>query len=124
MLGLRHLALNVKDIQKMTGFYVDVIGMQIEWQPDPKNVYLTSGSDNLALHEVETVNRQHSPLDHLGFVVKTDEEVDFWAEKIKMAGYKLSKEPKTHRDGARSFYFCDPEGNLIQIIHHPPISGN
>lgn len=122
MLGLRHLALNVEDIQKMTDFYVQVIGMKIEWQPDPKNVYLTSGSDNLALHEVESVIRGTSPLDHLGFVVQTAEEVDQWAEKIKQAGFPLAKEVKTHRDGARSFYFRDPEENLIQIIHHPPIS--
>jgi len=32
-------------------------------------------------------------------------------------------EPKTHRDGARSIYFKDPEENMIQIIFHPPISG-
>jgi len=122
MLGLRHLALNVANIQKMTDFYVDVIGMKIEWQPDPKNVYLTTGSDNLALHEVESVVRGVTSMDHFGFVVQTADEVDQWAEKIKKAGFKLTKEPKTHRDGARSFYFRDPEENLIQIIYHPPIS--
>lgn len=122
MLGLRHLALNVVDIQKSTDFYVTVLGMKIEWQPDADNVYLTTGSDNLALHKVAKVNRTHSPLDHLGFLLSTPEEVDQWAAKIKKLGYKLSKEPKTHRDGARSFYFTDPEGNLIQMIFHPPIS--
>jgi len=30
--------------------------------------------------------------------------------------------PKTHRDGARSFYFRDPDGVLIQLLYHPPIS--
>jgi catechol 2,3-dioxygenase-like lactoylglutathione lyase family enzyme len=34
----------------------------------------------------------------------------------------LAAEPKTHRDGARSFYFRDPDGLLIQLIYHPPIS--
>ena len=34
----------------------------------------------------------------------------------------LADEPKTHRDGARSFYFHDPDGVLIQLIYHPPIS--
>jgi hypothetical protein len=29
---------------------------------------------------------------------------------------------KTHRDGARSFYFRDPDGLLIQLLYHPPIS--
>jgi len=35
----------------------------------------------------------------------------------------LDAQPKTHRDGARSCYFSDPDGNKVQIIHHPPISG-
>jgi catechol 2,3-dioxygenase-like lactoylglutathione lyase family enzyme len=35
----------------------------------------------------------------------------------------LDARPRTHRDGARSCYVSDPDGNKIQIIHHPPISG-
>ena len=34
----------------MKRFYVDVLGFAVEWEPDPDNVYLTSGRDNLALH--------------------------------------------------------------------------
>ena len=34
----------------MKAFYVDVLGFRVEWEPDPDNVYLTSGVDNLALH--------------------------------------------------------------------------
>ena len=63
--GLRHLALNTRNLEAMQRFYVDFLGFAIEWQPDPR----------------------------------------------------------THRDGARSCYVKDPDGNTIQIIHHPPISG-
>ena len=34
----------------------------------------------------------------------------------------LDAQPRTHRDGARSCYFSDPDGNQVQIIHHPPIA--
>ena len=27
-----------------------LLGFAVEWEPDPDNVYLTSGCDNLALH--------------------------------------------------------------------------
>src|SRR5215813_5143148 len=50
--GLRHLALNTRNLEAMQRFYVDFLGFAIEWQPDPDNVYLTSGADNLALHRV------------------------------------------------------------------------
>ena len=48
--GLRHLALNVRDLESMKRFYVDLLGFAVEWEPDRDNVYLSSGIDNLALH--------------------------------------------------------------------------
>ena len=34
----------------MKQFYMDLLGFDVEWEPDADNVYLTSGTDNLALH--------------------------------------------------------------------------
>jgi len=123
-LGLRHVALNVRDVAKSAAFYQNVLGMKLEWQPDPANAYLTSGDDNLALHQMDAANISESAqkLDHFGFVVGCPENVDEWAARIRSHGIALEKEPRTHRDGARSFYFRDPDQNLIQIIYHPPIS--
>lgn len=120
--GLRHVALKVRDMKKMKTFYVDVLGFTVEWEPDPQNLYLTSGADNLAFHEVSETFSSGS-LDHLGMIVKTPQDVDEWASYLKSKSIALSMEPKTHRDGARSIYFKDPEENAIQIIFHPPISG-
>ncbi len=123
-LGLRHVALNVRDIHKSLKFYSTVLGMKLEWMPDEENAYLTSGQDNLALHKLPAgtesggVQRVH----HIGFVVRRPEDVDYWADRIRTHGIPLAQEPKTHRDGARSFYFNDPEGLLIQLIYPPPIS--
>jgi len=125
-LGLRHVALNVRDVEKSVAFYTKVLGMGVEWRPDPDNAYLTSGGDNLAIHKLADPDRL-SPVqsvDHIGFVVRTMADVDRWAERLKDNRIPLVKEPKTHRDGARSLYFKDPDGLLIQIIYHPPISEN
>src|SRR6202049_921246 len=48
--GLRHLALNARHLDAMKQFYVDILGFEVEWEPDRDNVYLSSGIDNLALH--------------------------------------------------------------------------
>jgi catechol 2,3-dioxygenase-like lactoylglutathione lyase family enzyme len=126
-LGLRHLALNVRRMADMKAFYVDLLGFQVEWEPDPQNVYLTSGPDNLALHEAAAGAAVGSAaggaLDHLGLVVASPDHVDQWAAYLESKGVALDMQPKTHRDGARSCYFRDPDGNRVQIIHHPPISG-
>jgi len=124
ILGLRHVALNVRDVQRSVAFYSDVLGMQVEWEPDPDNVYLTSGSDNLAIHrlpegaEPGAVQSVH----HIGFIVAKIDDVDAVAARVEGRGIEFVYPLKTHRDGARSFYFRDPDGLLIQVLYHPPIS--
>jgi catechol 2,3-dioxygenase-like lactoylglutathione lyase family enzyme len=126
--GLRHLALHARDLDAMKRFYIDVLGFAVEWEPDPDNVYLSSGIDNLALHRAAAAPagptvRANQALDHLGLIVRSPDDVDRWASFLESRGVTLAAKPKTHRDGARSLYFSDPDGNTIQIIHHPPISG-
>lgn len=119
-LGLRHLALRVRDLDACRRFYVDFVGMDVEWEPDPDNLYLTSGSDNLALHRSE--NTGGGALDHLGFVLAVPEAVATWEAKAREAGFEVVQATKKHRDGAVSFYCRDPEGNTVQFLYHPPIA--
>jgi predicted enzyme related to lactoylglutathione lyase len=42
--------------------------------------------------------------------------------KIESLNGHIAKEPKQHRDGSYSFYFADPDGNLIQALYEPTIS--
>lgn len=122
--GLRHIALNVFDINACAHFYTHIFNMTIEWQPDADNIYLTSGNDNLALHRVEQCdrNRASQRLDHIGFFVATPAAVDEWFLFLTDNNVRIIAEPKTHRDGARSLYCADPEGTVVQVIYHPPIS--
>ena len=123
-LGLRHLALIVTDAQASKAFYTGVMGMHVEWEPDPHTIYLTTGGqDNLALHQGE---RPASPrdggLDHFGFFVDSPQDVAEWYETVKAAGRPVIQEIKHHRDGAVSFYFQDPDGYVIQILYHVPVA--
>jgi catechol 2,3-dioxygenase-like lactoylglutathione lyase family enzyme len=123
-LGLRHIALNVHDVERSVEFYCAVLGMRVEWRPDNDNVYLTSGTDNLAIHRLPAGAEPGSVqlVHHIGFVVRQIEDVDVWARRVENHRISFAEPPKTHRDGARSFYFHDPDGVLIQLLYHPPIS--
>ncbi len=122
-LGLRHLALHVRAFEETRRFYVDVLGFRVEWEPDADNSYLTSGADNLALHRAPAAAAaRETALDHLGILVREARDVDAWAAYLDSRGVALTSRPRTHRDGARSLYLEDPDGNRIQIIHHPPLS--
>jgi len=124
MLGMRHVALNVHNLSVCEQFYVDVLGLQVEWRPDPDNVYLAWGGDSLALHRADPQAPRDATaqrLDHIGFLVTSAAAVDSWYSFLQEQGVRMRSEPRTHRDGARSFYCFDPEGTVVQIIHHLPV---
>jgi catechol 2,3-dioxygenase-like lactoylglutathione lyase family enzyme len=120
LLGLRHLALRVRDPQASKRFYGEHFGMRVVWEPDPDNVYLSSGVDNLALHRAD--GQGAGALDHLGFIADSKEEVDRTAERLRGRGVPIAAEPRDHRDGSRSFYCLDPDGLRIQILYEPNLS--
>lgn len=121
MVGIRHVALFVKDLEKCMDFYVGVMGMQIEWQPDADNVYLTNHGDVFALHRVDYEADAKQRLDHIGFILQSVKDVDIWYDYFVAAGVKITEAPKLHRDGSKGFYCLDPVGHLIELIYHPPI---
>jgi len=127
--GMRHVALFVESLEQVLDFYVGLLGMQVEWQPDADNYYLTSGNDNLALHRrtgdtKKALEGNLQRLDHIGFIIDKIEQVDQWYAFFKKNNVVLRSEVKTHRDGARSFYCEDPAGTVVQIIYHPPIAAH
>lgn len=122
MLGIRHVALFVQELEKCVDFYTKIMGMKIEWQPDVDNVYLTNDGDVFALHRVDYTPQAQQRLDHIGFVLKTAEDVDHWYAYFVQQGVKITEAPKTHRDGARGFYCLDSVGHLLELIYHPPIA--
>lgn len=121
--GMHHVALFVQHFDACVYFYTELLGMMVEWYPDADNIYLCSGSDNLALHRAPEhfEPAQYQRLDHIGFILCTPEDVDAWFEFLTAHQITVKTEPRTHRDGARSFYCMDPDGNTVQMIYHPPL---
>lgn len=126
--GLRHLALRVISVRQSRAFYESLFGMRVVWQPDPEHVYLSSGCDNLALHQIpsdgmaEQLDGRSRVMDHFGFIVETPQAVDRMFEWIDRNGVKIVQGPKRHRDGSYSFYLADPDDNTIQVLYEPTIS--
>jgi catechol 2,3-dioxygenase-like lactoylglutathione lyase family enzyme len=130
--GLRHVALRVTNLARSRAFYEQLLGMRVVWEPDADNVYFSSGTDNLALHQISKgeLDAYRPPtgqlLDHIGVILENPQAVDQMhrdiAPKIESLGGRIAKEPKQHRDGSYSFYFSDPDGNVIQALYEPTIS--
>jgi catechol 2,3-dioxygenase-like lactoylglutathione lyase family enzyme len=123
--GLRHVALKVRDIRRAKDFYRQCFGMEVVWEPDPQNVYLSSGCDNLALHaspQGTDASTDGSALDHIGFVIDSVERVRELEEDFRRRGVKIVHSFKIHRDGSASFYCVDPDGIVIQMLYEPHLS--
>ena len=123
--GMRHLALNVKDVARSRIFYEEFLGMEVVWQPDETNVYLSSGPDNLALHQVASPGDSTPAgqlLDHMGVIVDSIERVEELESNFRERGVPIVKPFKRHRDGSASFYCADPDGVIIQMLYEPALS--
>jgi len=122
MVGLRHVALFVQELEVAVDFYTRIMDMKIEWQPDDDNVYLTNDGDVFALHRVDYTPQAEQRLDHIGFVLDNIDAVDDWYDYFVKEGVRITEAPKTHRDGSRGFYCLDAVGHLLELIYHPPIA--
>ena len=122
---MRHIALKVRDIAKAKSFYQNMFGVEVVWQPDPENVYLSSGYDNIALHQLPAgvaAIAAEQQLDHFGFIVESIERVKELEEQFRSAGVTIVHPFKIHRDGSASFYCADPDGIVIQMLFEPQLS--
>lgn len=118
--GLHHVALLVQHFEACEHFYTQLLGMSVEWRPDADNLYLTSGNDNLALHRASPgfAPEKYQHLDHIGFFLQDRTDVDNWFTFLKQHNVAIKAPPKDHRDGTRSFYCADPDGNVVQMIYY------
>ena len=122
---MRHVALKVKDVAQSKTFYQEILGMDVVWEPDAENVYLSSGCDNIAIHAVSAnfaASAEEKQLDHLGFIVESTERVKELEQEFIAKGVRIVHPFKAHRDGSASFYCADPDGIVIQMLYEPHLS--
>ena len=118
-----HIVLTVKDIDVTVKFYESALGMVAERFGEGR-VALKFGTQKINLHEHgrEFEPKADNPVpgsQDICFI--TDVELKVAMEHIKGKGIDILEGPVT-RTGATgliiSFYFRDPDGNLIEVAHH------
>lgn len=122
-----HLSLRVSDLDASEKFYIEILGMRPVWRSEGEIAFLECGNDDLALiqipkEEVQAFRRRaqsSQSLHHFGFRVRSKDGIDQLAEEMRARGIVIDDGPRDHRDGSRSFYFRDPDGNHVQILWDP-----
>jgi uncharacterized glyoxalase superfamily protein PhnB len=115
------VSITVKDIQKSTAWYRDVVGFGVERAVErdgrPVFVALKAGGVRLSLNQDDGA-KGWDRTKGLGFSINfwTTEDIDAIASRIKSSGGALDSEPVDAPWGARFFRLTDPDGFKLAIL--------
>jgi catechol-2,3-dioxygenase len=115
--GINQITLRVNDLRLAEEFYAGILGLKIDHRVGANITYLRLNSDMLVLVKAETPGAPEARdirVDHFGFRLSSDSEVDEAAVYLDDRGVHLVTRPAHRREG-RAFFVMDPDGNLIEF---------
>jgi catechol 2,3-dioxygenase-like lactoylglutathione lyase family enzyme len=132
IIQIAEVGLRVTNLQQMIAFYQNVLGFEVE-MAHPNHAFLKVGELKSPLGEIghalilglfdrqTELDDKSSTLDHLAFEIPS-EYYEEELERFTSKGMVIRERswPDTLDWRARSFFFYDPEGNVIEIIASNP----
>lgn len=125
---IEHLALWVRDLEKMKDFYEKYFqATSNEKYFNPKKNFSSyflnfEGECRLEIMQMPNipenkndVHQQFTGLIHFAIAVGSKEKVDTLTEQLRKDGYEIVGEPRTTGDGYYESVILDPENNRIEI---------
>lgn len=118
---IKETCLYLKDLEGARTFYNGLLGLpEIDYQPG-KHLFFRVGSSVLLCFNPDDSRQKTSPpahfgggKQHLAFEVSADDFERIQTE-VKRKGIAIT-DIVTWKSGAQSFYFEDPEGNVLEIV--------
>jgi catechol 2,3-dioxygenase-like lactoylglutathione lyase family enzyme len=118
---IKETCLYVSDLELARKFYNEVLELDIISYVKEKHIFFKAGTSVLLCFNPEDSKNKTSPPAHYGggkqhfaFEV-SDLEYPIAKEWIRKKGIKITDEV-TWASGKKSFYFEDPEGNVLEIV--------
>ncbi|MBN2010554.1 VOC family protein [candidate division KSB1 bacterium] len=123
---IEHIAMWVKDIEKMRLFYETYFGCSsaskyVNDTGDFCSYFLSfkSGARLELMNHSKITNfmKQAEPLgfSHLAISIGSKDEVNQLTKTLKAAGYKIISDPRMTGDGYYESVFLDPENNKVEL---------
>jgi catechol 2,3-dioxygenase-like lactoylglutathione lyase family enzyme len=120
-LRIKETCLYVRDLERAKKFYHEVLDLPLISYLPGKHLFLRSGESVLLIFDPEDSRSKASPPPHYGsgkqhfaFEVANEDYVKA-KEEIELKGIKII-DVVTWKSGKQSFYFNDPEGNVLEIL--------
>ncbi len=121
--GLSHVGVFVKDLDTMTQFYCETLGLTESHRNGDRMVFLTADVEKED-HEVVLVRGRDGDakiIQQLSFRVGTIEDVKAFYQTFQQMGVEI-QQTVSHGAGA-SCYFYDPEGNRLEVFADIEVEG-
>ena len=120
---LSHGTLESRDLEKARDFYTEFLGLEVVRTSPISLLIRLGGANTIAVVEQPKRASEMPLLNHNGFDVETQEEVDAAYETVveqaeKWGLHKISKPKLQH--GTYSFFFWDMDDNCWEILTNPP----
>ena len=115
--GINQITLRVNDLRRTVEFFGAVLGLKLDHRVGANITYLRINSDMLVLVKAETAGLPEARdirVDHFGFRLASDAEVDAAALYLDDCGVHMVTQPAHRREG-RAFFVMDPDGNLVEF---------
>lgn len=118
--GINHITIRVNDIDRAEEFYGDILGFDLERKMGKSMaVYKVGAEDTIVLVEAETSydpNSRDFRVDHFGFYLDSEEQVDDMAEYLREKEVTILSGPANRKKG-RFLFASDPDGNMLEFFY-------
>lgn len=121
IIKIKETCLYIHDLEQAKKFYHETLELPLLSYVKGKHVFFRAGTSVLLCFNPEDSKQKKSPPAHYGggkqhfaFEVK-DSDYAIAKEWVATKGITITEEV-TWRGGKKSFYFEDPEGNVLEIV--------
>ena len=120
-LKIKETCLYIRDLEAAKRFYQDELGLEVIGYLTGKHIFFRAGTSVLLCFNPEDSKTKVSPPPHFA------EGKQHFAFEIPAAEYESAKaeitakgiivtDEVTWKKGVKSFYFEDPEGNVLEVV--------
>lgn len=118
---IKETSLYIHNIELIRHFYEDKLGFPVISQVESRHIFFKAGTSVLLCFIPETTSKETILPPHFGggnqhIAFEIDpREYTHWQENLKAKNIEIIHEQEW-KNGLQSFYFLDPENNLLEIV--------
>lgn len=119
--GIEHTAICAKDTKSLKDWYITMFDFKQAYD-NQKGTYFLKAADGAMIEfitaegEFEAAGEKAGGIRHLAFSVDNFEET---AELLINNKVDIVSQPMVFPNGIKTFFFRDPEGNVLHLISRP-----